>query len=275
MKTILLLQDTTPASSRAAELAFAIAGHTGASLLLANVHGADHRSVMNGHVLSSAGEETDTDGGDTGELLHELALINEKSNGYQPEIRLLPWPGITAQELAVLVREENISLIVKGLVEKDLCANLSLRSILARAGCPLLLVPENYRMKDLERIVYVADLRYCKPAVLRFLTALAKGYHAELSVAHISASGLPHPVEAFASALFDDGICPQLQYDRLDYHLIKERDVRKAIDVLIHGMQTDLLVLENHQFHFEELFGGHPPIQQWPDLGVPLLIFPG
>jgi nucleotide-binding universal stress UspA family protein len=275
MKTILLLNDTTPASRRAAELAFAVAEHTGANLLLTNVHGAGCTLPVNEYVLSSTGREVNGDAGDTGRLLHELHSINEKSNGYQPEIRLLPQPGIAGQELTALVRKENISLIVKGFGEEDVSVNLNLRAILNRAGCPLLLVPDNYQLKSLERIVYVADLRYYKPAVLQYLSAIAKGYDARLSVAHISASGLPHPVEAFASALFHGEICPQLRYDRLDYQLIKERDVRKAVDVLIHGLQTDMLVLENHQFHFEEIFGGHLPLQQWPELCVPLLIFPG
>jgi hypothetical protein len=56
--------------------------------------------------------------------------------------------------------------------------------------------------------------------------------------------------------------------------LTNEQNLLTAIDVLIHGMETDLLVLVNHHFHFEEIMGRYASHIMPRHITTPLLVFP-
>jgi hypothetical protein len=141
--------------------------------------------------------------------------------------------------------------------------------------CPLLLVPQKYKLKELERIVYMTDLRYCQLPVVKCLANIARPSNAKLQIAHISIQGLPDMEENYARSFFSEVIGAVINYDQLFFNNIKEKDMQKVVDVMIHGLNTDLLVLINHQFHFEQIIGRYITGQLPENVIVPLLIFPG
>jgi len=110
--------------------------------------------------------------------------------------------------------------------------------------------------------------------VVRYVAEFAKSWHAPVAIAHISANGLPDMAEAYAVSVFSEEICPNINYDRLLFNNIREKDLAKAVDVLINGMHNDLLVLVNHRFHFKELVGYYIAPSLPLHITVPLLIFP-
>jgi nucleotide-binding universal stress UspA family protein len=48
----------------------------------------------------------------------------------------------------------------------------------------------------------------------------------------------------------------------------------RTVDVLINGMDADLLVCMHHQSHFEQLFGANIPSVMPEHITVPVLVFP-
>jgi hypothetical protein len=138
----------------------------------------------------------------------------------------------------------------------------------------LLLLPEHYQVKDFERIAYLADLRYCQIPVVSYLAQLAGHYNSRVQVAHIAAKGLPDMEEHYAHSFFSEAICRKVKYNQLYFNNIREKDVQKVIDVLIHGMKTDMLVSVNRQFHFDELIGRCIDGRLPDHVAVPVLVFP-
>jgi len=146
--------------------------------------------------------------------------------------------------------------------------------VLNRVMCPLLLVPEKFRIRDFEKIVYMVDLRFCRLPVVRYLADLAKPYRAKLYIDHLSAKNLPDIEQNYAVRYFNDEVRANVNYDHLFFNNIRERDIQKAADIMINGKQVDLLAMVHHRFHFEEILGRYIPQILPENITVPLLIFP-
>ena len=181
--------------------------------------------------------------------------------------------------MAAFIIKNNSWMMVKGMKKSaELIGetrSFNIHCVLNRVMCPLLLVPEKCRVKNLERIVYMADLRYCQLPVVKCLAHIARPYNAKLQIAHVSARGLPDMEENYARRFFSEAIGTAVNYDQLFFNNIKEKDLQKVVDVMIHGLSTDLLVLINHQFHFEQIVGRHITGRLPAFISIPLLIFPG
>jgi hypothetical protein len=151
---------------------------------------------------------------------------------------------------------------------------LNFDTILSRLRCPLLFVPDGWVLKNIERIAYIADLRYCRMQVVKYLTELAKSCHADLSIAHLAASGIPDMDDHYANDIFDDEVRNKINYDQLFFNNIREKDLATAVDVLINGMHNDLLVMVKNRFHWDEIIGPHTNNTLPAHISVPLLAFP-
>ena len=274
MKTILVINDSLSTSHTAALLAFSIAQQTGAHLLLANIKPVSEKLPVNTYALVPI-DATDvlvTEPVDS--LVEELDRINHPDRPFKPDIQVLPEAAYSEADITALINEHRVWMVVSDIHGHSTLGKLNLQAILNKIQCPLMLIPENFGQKNFDRIVYTADLRYCRIEILRYLIALAKPYQASLLIAHLSASGLPHLDDNYAEMIFKESIYPLLGYPQLNYQNIRERDMNKAVDVLVNGMHTDLLVLENHRFHFEEIFGTSIPDLLPSHLMLPILIFP-
>jgi hypothetical protein len=137
-----------------------------------------------------------------------------------------------------------------------------------------MLIPEKYDGQGFKQVIYIADLRYCRLSVLHYLVALAQPYKANLLLAHLSAKGLPHIEQNYALSLFNDEISARVNYEQLHFNNTKERDVTRAVDVMVHTMNADLLAVVHHRFHCEELSaestGTSVPVQ----VTIPVIVFP-
>jgi hypothetical protein len=58
------------------------------------------------------------------------------------------------------------------------------------------------------------------------------------------------------------------------FNNIRERNIGKAVDVLVNDMNTDLLVLTNHRYHFDELLGSVNELTLPGYIQIPIMIFP-
>ena len=109
---------------------------------------------------------------------------------------------------------------------------------------------------------------------MNFLVYIAKAWHASLSIAHLSAKGIPEMEEAYAQQVFNQNVHDKIDYDQVYFNKINEPDINAAVDVLINGMHNDMIALVGHRFHFDALVGNLIPDQLSGEVSVPLLIFP-
>ncbi|MDR3697406.1 hypothetical protein [Mucilaginibacter sp.] len=282
MKTIVVINDSSAEAEHAAELALSIAQMVNADLLIANVFKENTMVKIAEYVLVAAGADSSdmVKTSNKQSLLSKLMALNcSHKSDFTPQISDFDASGFTETNMAQFIIKNNIWMMAKGMKENIALItetrNFDIQCVLNRVMCPLLLVPAKYQLKGLERIVYMADLRYCQLPVVKCLANIARPCNAKLQIAHISIQGLPDMEENYARSFFSEVIGAVVNYDQLFFNNIKEKDIQKVVDVMIHGLSTDLLVLINHQFHFEQIIGRYITGQLPENITVPLLIFPG
>lgn len=269
MKTILVINNATPEAGHAARVALAIAQKMQANLLLANTT----RVLSAVKVLTDGSLSISTDNS----LLEDLEIINEIKDGFKPVISELDASSFNEGQLAEYIYTNEVSMIVKGELDSISSSlprkEINIHAVLNKVRCPLLLVPVGWQIKDIERMAYISDLRYCRNYIISQMARLAKPLDASVSVAHISVSGLPDMEERYAENVFK-AATSGISYDKLFFNNIKEKDLLTAVDVLINGMRNDVLVLINHRYHFEEIIGRYITDTLPHNVTVPLLIYP-
>ena len=279
MRTILIINDNSVEAKHAAEFALALAQKIRADILLMNTSAKTKMAsekVPAGDIVKAYPK-----GGRNeyvvSEMLHHLKSINDKQTTYKPGIEEFDILGANENELIEFINRNHIWMMVKGMANELTASNvksLNIHYVLNRVLCPLLLVPGQWQLKDIDRLVYIADLRYCRIQIVRYLAEIAKPWKASLSIAHMSAKGLPDMAEKYALTVFSEEVSQNVNYDALFFNNIKEKDLAKVVDVLIHGMHNDILVMVNHRFHFEEIVGRYITDTLPLHITIPLLIFP-
>lgn len=267
MKQIIIINDDTPEAEHAAKFALMIAQKTRADILLANT-------------VAIPALTTIIDGNDRltgqGSLQDELVELSDQSDEFKPAISEIDCSNMNEVQMAEFIHSKGIGLIVKGeqRVPYLFHAHLNMQTVLNKVCCPLLLIPADAPIKAVERIVYLADLRYCRSYVISYLAELARPFKAAIAVAHFSAKGLPDIDPQYAEDLFLDNVQRYAHYEPLFLNNTTERDMIKAVDVLINGMHNDLLVMVNHRYHFEEILGRYIKDSLPVNITVPIMVFP-
>ncbi len=255
---ILFFNDDSPEAVNAGEFALAIANKVRADLLILNL--CKKRSKL--EAISVRTEKPDlrvTNGTSKAKILHVDAS------------------EFTEKDICELVIAKKIWLMVKGIEKKvthEILTSIDVQAVLNHVACPLLLVPDSYRGRTFENITYAVDMRYCRAAVLKFLSDLALVYDANLMVEHFSAKGLPHLSDIFARDLFEQEIMKKIKHEKVYFNNFKERNLDIAVDVMINDLHADLLALVNHRYHFSELFGSNIKNVLPDHIAVPVIIFP-
>ena len=273
MRTIIVFNDNSAEAGNAREFALNMARKVKADILILNL--VKQSQPKSARTLAAAGctSEINTV---TSETPDHLSGDLERGD-YNPSVSDIEATTFSEKEICQLVIRKNIWLMVKGIepqVTHELLCTIDVQSVLNHVGCPLLLIPNNYKKRHFENIAYAVDMRYCRTAVLKFLIELASAYQANLIVEHLSAKGLPPLDDNYALSLFDSEITNKLKYDNLYFNNIRERNINVAIGVIITSLRADLLALVNHRFHFEEIFGRAIKDCLPEHVAVPVIVFP-
>jgi hypothetical protein len=281
MRTLLVINDNSSETKHAAEFAFAIAKKMQANILLANTAPVKKSKLVEKviagyttgkHEISYYLEDKSLAG-----ILRDKCIPDDAGN-FNPLIEEFDVSAMDESKVAELVIKKNIWMMVKGIPAAVSLSTqktgLNAHSILNKVLCPLLLIPSDWQLKDIERLVYIADLRYCRIEIVKYLAQLAKPWNAGVSIAHLSAKGLPDMAEKYALTVFSEEVSRNVNYDQLVFNNIREKDLSKAVDVMINGMHNDILVMVNHRFHFEEIVGRYITDTLPVNITVPVLIFP-
>jgi nucleotide-binding universal stress UspA family protein len=121
-------------------------------------------------------------------------------------------------------------------------------SVIDDCNAPVLAIPEFANYKNLQHIVYASDLKDTQKE-LDVVLEFAKIYGSAVHMIHV-APAIDKKVEA--SKLVVENIIKKANYDKLDFKIILEDDIPKAIDNYIKETKTDLLTTFTHKLSLEE-----------------------
>lgn len=277
MKNILIFNDFSPEAEHAAELALLLAGKTNTNLYIWNTFDKLENPVAKELAVAHANEEeTEVTTDNTSWIMKLESKLNWET-GLLPVVKFIEGAHYTPNHVLSIVNRYDIGMLVRGITgdESDLLhIGAEALSCSTKSGCPVLFIPEKFTYKAFEKIVYATDLRFCRREIVSFLSQLAKPLNASILIANISAKGLPYMEDNYARTVFSDTLLTRSNQEHVYFSNIRERDIPRAIDVLVNGMNNDLLVLVNNKFHFNELVGQNAPYAIPSNILVPLLIFP-
>jgi hypothetical protein len=268
MRTILVFNDGSGEAANAEESALAIARKVKADLLILN--------LVKKEKLKASKNLVEVGGHmDTGANFRETPI--DLDDEFKPARWEIDASAYSEKDISELVIRKNIWLMVKGIethITHELLCHVDIQSVINHVGCPLLLIPDDYKKRKFENLAYAVDMRYCRRSVLKFLVELARDYDANLILEHLSAKGLPPLDDKYALSLFGDEIANQVKYGRIYFNNIKERNIDVATGIIIDDLRADLLALVNHRFHFEEIFGRTITTCMPENIPVPVMVFP-
>jgi hypothetical protein len=273
MRTLLIINDNSSAARHAAEFALGLAQKMQSDILLLNTS-----AIKTTRVRKVVAGDFDNDFEDyqASEIFGYLKSLNSDCDHFKPGIEEFGMNEISEAAVSDFINKNNVWMVVKGMPDGPAPSKskLNIHAVLNMVLCPLLLIPERWHIKNIERIVYLTDLRYCALQIVRYLAGIAKQCRGALSIAHISASGLPDMAEKYALDVFSGAISNKVSYDQLFFNNIKEKNLGKAVDVMINGLHNDILALANHRFHFEEIVGRYITETLPVNISIPLCVFP-
>ncbi len=121
-------------------------------------------------------------------------------------------------------------------------------SVIDDCHAPVLAIPEMAQYKNLQHIVYATDLKDTQKE-LDIILDFAKIYGSSVHMIHV-VPAMDKKVEA--AKMVVEAIIKKANYDKLDFKLILEDDIPKAIDNYIKQTKADLLTTFTHKLSLED-----------------------
>jgi nucleotide-binding universal stress UspA family protein len=275
MKEILVMNDDSAEALHAAEYAFNLACLYNKNIVVANLCRIREPSLKASQVSNDPSYSNEsTEEAMAGDVADHLDTLKPCPD-FQPEIKRLDISAFAEQDLAAYINRQRVWILVQGVARGERLhpAQLNMQAVLNRVQCPFLLVPAETSIRPLERLAYLADLRYAHVPVINFLARMNTGNESVI-LAHICAKGLPDLDSTYAMDLFSNGLSRNASCDHLFFSRLRDKNFAACMDQVINGIQADMLVCVNHHYHFDQLLAGDIGSAIPGEVSVPVLVFP-
>ena len=278
MEKIVVVNDDSKEALQAAKHAFQLACFYNKDIVLANLISAE-RSMLNKvtrEELVPAGFEVVSGDDEKLETVGDHLNCLKTDTGFHPAVQNMDASGFGEREMIDYVNFHKPCLIIHGVaadLENQNDRRINMKSVLSRIQCPVLLVPESAPVKKIERIVYLADLRYAQTPVINYLSKW-RVENESVIVAHLCTQGLSELDKTYADHLFSKELMRKVVCKNLFFSNLCAKSFSDTIDEVVHGMEADMLVCLNHSYHFTQIFGSLADLKTPGYISVPVLIFP-
>lgn len=275
MKNILVLINPSSGQNRIANLALSIACQSNANLLLCNCVETPANPVL-------VYQDEDEDDWPLEEKRANLEILVKKlkkesfnnASANQPEIHYLDIDDFNTSNIKQLIIENAVSMIIMGVKHiADLCTpeyeNPTMQ-LINNAHCPVLLVPEESLVTNIDNIAYLTDLRYCDLDVIKFLSR----FDARIYVTHISSNGIPDMEDTYAQTLLSDEIAAKSNYNKIFLRNLKRKNAKNDLELVTTVTKIKLFTIVNKKHQLLERFLSDVSNMQRAYHQLPLLILP-
>jgi nucleotide-binding universal stress UspA family protein len=280
MKTILLLTDFSTRALFAAQYAMQIAIKLEANILLCNAMEVIQSAPMAEQIAWPVANHLALKQERLADLKQIARQMSENiSDGkFTPTVSCLCDFGKLSVVVANIVKNKSIDLVVMGAHKSNglsrFLFDCHTHDVLDNIQCPVLLVPENLKFKEIRLIAYATDLTFSDSKVIKYLSEVAIACNSEIVVSHISPYGLPdidsekaikHPINEFS---------PQ-DHPKILYTNIKGANIPRRLIEITGSGKADLLTLVHKQYgFFERLFHSSISKKMANSSKIPLLVLP-
>ena len=285
MKTIAVLTNFSDRSENAARYALHLALKIKANILLFNSFLVPSDIAIGTHVAWPTGEYEEMQNYSE-EKLKRLCrkMEDEVKNKYssltfQPKITHLSDEGTIANCLNKLEEDKDIVLLVMGTHSADDLSTFLMgnncRQVIDAAKLPLLVIPGNAAIKDIEIFAFATDITYSDVAYIKALVTLAKQFSAEIMITNVNPDTPLDNEHDAAVHLFMNDVTNEVEYSKISYRSIPNTNVKKGLEWLIANNSFEVLVMVHRKSSFFEFFYKSSISKKMAACSsVPLLIYP-
>ncbi len=286
MKTIAVLIDFSKRSEHAAMYALHLAQKIEADVLLFNAFliPADipmAAAQMAWPVYEYEEIKTDTENNlmkFCNKLKHEVKA-RPLPGTFMPAITCLCEEGPVVDALPTLSKDKNIVLLVAGTHGSDAISTFVLgnnsRELIDDTTLPLLLVPENASIENIEKIVFATDLDINDVKYINALAGLANKFSANIMIANVNPENPADTNHNKAENSFMQEMVLKANYRRISYHNIPDQNVKRGLTWVFGNEKPEMLVMVHRKSSILDFFFKSSITKKIAaDTPVPLLVYP-
>lgn len=287
MKTILVPTDFSPAANNAARYALHLAKGINAGITLCNAMLVPAEATGAAQVAWPLEDYESIKKETTRQLQLQVNNLQQHveeqatyfPRDFQPAVDYTSEVGPVTDVIKDVIDKRNIPLVVMGMSGAGNLTRFfigsSSRDIIAKATCPVMLIPAQFTYRSIRKIAFATDLSKGDIAVIHSLVGLAHAFDAEIQINHISDKKYEDGEGQYLADAFMAELCRKVTYPHIRYHHIRSMDVDHGLDWLYEHSKIDILVMV-HRRHgwLSRLFEGSHTQKLAKHITLPLLVYP-
>ena len=247
LKKIIHPTDFSENALKALEFAIDISKKFNAELIL--LHVADFPgAVRSTHYSTTFPTFSEYEEADKKIILEQLkeyaAHYQDKTDAESKILFDVKFNSSTTDGIFEAINERNADLVVVGTkgksILKELIVGSTTKSLVAKAVCPVLAIPENAFFRKIQQIVYASDFDPNDIPAIKRTIPISQAYHAKLSVLHLFENEAKEQIEA---VIFQQQLTDEVKYLHLKYDTEASNNIARSIVNYLQLNQADLLVM--------------------------------
>jgi nucleotide-binding universal stress UspA family protein len=186
--------------------------------------------------------------------------------------------GSVNESINVEIKDKKIDLVIIGSKGGNAIKALLFGSIPAgaieKASCPIIVIPEKSRVKQIRNIIYATNLLDSDISALKNLTFFAKAFDAEVTITHIA---LPEEKDSRKwFDIFKHDVRNAISYKKMKFILRHENDFVDSIEKICSEEKVDMIVMQTlERSPFEKLYNSSLTKKVSYHTEIPLVVFHG
>jgi len=285
MKTIAVLTDFSARAEHAGKYALHLAKKIKANVLLFNSFMVAADVPMAAQVAWPLVDYNEVKK-DTEKALSTLAKKFERElkeihlpGTFQPSVSWECEEGAVANNISLLEEDSSIVLLVMATHGADEISAFmfgnNCRNVIDSATIPVLVVPDNSTIADIDKMVFATDVTYSDVQYIKALSGLAKQLSAEITITNVNPDNPLDSEHDAAVRLFMNDVENDVDYKRISYQSVSNNSVKKGLEWLVENIKLDMLVMVHRKSSFFEMIFKPSITKKIADrTAIPLLVYP-
>ena len=281
MKNILVLTDFSQNAKTAEKYALQLAIQVKANLILYNAY-PHHAKSFSENVVWPHDQSASLELQSISNLQSRVDELNDeitkaKVDIHKPAISHLGDAGTLETKLNDVVSKNNIWLVVMGTKGESFASKVLFGSnvfkVLEATTCPLLIIPQNARFNDVEKIAYATDLRSSDLNIFKYLNELCEILNVDLSIVHVSPDKIS--IEEPIIKKITEQILDNTKNDRTSITYYQGKSIGQSLHEMIEQTNVGMLAMLYRKYgFFKSLFHESKTHKMVKHTKIPVLIFP-
>jgi nucleotide-binding universal stress UspA family protein len=186
--------------------------------------------------------------------------------------------GFAEDEILDFAEENHMDLIVMGTkgasgIREILIGSIT-GSIVSKAKCPVLAIPQSKKYKKPSKIVYASELEKVELPVIDKISRFAELFEAELDIVHVNTGIAPYSKDKLQPYEVAELIKKTIHYRNISFSILPGELVQETLLEFLKKEKTDMLAIAtHHRGLLEKIFTVSLAKQISYHSPVPLLVY--